>query len=245
MFGPYWWSSLVPPKMTKAGCLRTRDYGCIPATVNIYEPDGSSIIYRQTATTKAHYLYIASGSDSAGILRYTPMIAWQLTRDRSSYTYNDAGYLTDVTGPLGFRLRYVYDNAIPTQLIEVQNAGGKKVRFTWTGNLVTTVTDTAGAAWRYTYNAAGMLRHVTAPTTPPDIRDYHYDSADLGNFTDGVSINGIRQSTYTYNGSRKAIESALAGGRERNTLEYATGVTTVPDAAATGQSTSSRTSMAS
>src|SRR5262249_26844228 len=51
----------------------------------------------------------------------------------------------------------------------------------------------------------------------------------------GIAINGQRYSTYAYRSDRRAVESGLTGGEERDTFEYGANTTTVTSA--TGQRT--------
>lgn len=72
MFGPYWWSSLAHNKLARWGCVKSQDYGCMPTTVQVWNPDGSSDIYSHVAGTEYPFEYTASGSASGGTVRYYP-----------------------------------------------------------------------------------------------------------------------------------------------------------------------------
>lgn len=97
------------------------------------------------------------------------------------------------------------------------------------------MTGPAGGIWQYTYNASGLLETVTSPGPLPDVRRYHYESPVSTSLLTGISINGVRHSTYAYNSTFRAVESGLAGGEERDTFVYGINTTTVTTA--TGQAT--------
>jgi YD repeat-containing protein len=79
-----------------------------------------------------------------------------------------------------------------------------------------------------------MLNSVTSPGSSPDVRTYLYEDAANGSRLTGVTFNGVRYSTYSYDTSGRAAVSGLAGGEERETFTYGTNATTVTNA--TGQS---------
>lgn len=103
------------------------------------------------------------------------------------------------------------------QLTKITDAVGRTVTFGRTNNRVTTVTDPAGRAWTYAYNANGMLSGVTSPNA--DIRSYHYESTAAWWYLSGISVNGTRYSTYKYHPDGRVQESGLADG-ERDTFVY-------------------------
>jgi RHS repeat-associated protein len=231
MFGLYWWSSLAHNKLGLIGCMQTTDWGCVPSTVHVWNPDGSNDIYRHVPGTEQPFQYKAQGAASGGTLLYYAHWGWTLNRERWSHSYSAAGYLLSRSGPLGARFTYTYAASPAGRLTKVVNNVGQQVQFTWSGSRVTAVTDPAGGQWTYAYNAGGMLETVTSPGTNPDVRRYHYESAVSPHLLTGVSINGTRYSTYQYRSDQKAIESGLTGGEVRDTFQYATNTTTVTNAA--------------
>ena len=235
MFGAYWWSSLSYPKLVTSGCFSSPDWGCEPTTVQLWKPDGSRDVYQHIAGTDGPALYSAAGSTSGGTLAYFPTVQWVLTRDRTTYTYSTAGYLKNISGPMGLSIGFTYSTTTPSQLLRVTNNVGQSVMFTWSAGHVVSVTDPAGGVWTYTYNATGLLETVTSPGAVPDVRRYHYESPVSASLLTGISINGVRYSTYAYNSAYRTIESGLAGGEERDTFAYGTNTTTVTSA--TGQAT--------
>ncbi len=76
-----------------------------------------------------------------------------------------------------------------------------------------------------------MLETVTSPGSPPDVRTYYYEDSRDPKLLTGISINGVRYSTYRYHADKRVSESGLAGGEQRDTFSYGTNSTTVTSAA--------------
>ena len=57
-----------------------------------------------------------------------------------------------------------------------------------------------------------MLASVTSPGASPDVRTYHYENSADRQLLTGISINGVRYSTYKYYADKRVQESGLAGG---------------------------------
>lgn len=231
MFGPHWWSGLAHIKLGLLGCISDPDFGCVPATVQVWNPDGSSDVYRHVAGSNNPYRYSAFGSASGGTMTYYPNVQWVLDRERHTLTYSAAGHLRNMSGPMGLSLSFAYAASPPGQLLSVTHNVGQQVRFTWSGARVVAVAGPSGGVWTYAYNANGMLASVTSSGSNPDVRQYHYESAVSPTLLTGISINGVRHSTYGYRSDRKTQESGLVGGEERDTFQYGTNSTTVTNAA--------------
>lgn len=110
---------------------------------------------------------------------------------------------------IGWTLQYTAN-----KLATVTHTSGRTIGFTWgmAGALpgVTAITDPAGNSFSYTYNAKGYLTGVIYPASIGS-RTYLYEDNNLPRLT-GILINGVRYSTYTYDGLDRAIESTHAGG---------------------------------
>ena len=227
LFGPNWASSLDPHRVTKSAlpCVNT-DVGCIPRDATVTFPDGAK--YKYTIVTVDPGSYQSQGSAALGTLFYVPSSgSWSLTTGTRNIVFNSSGRQLSSTDVLGATLTYTWVGSRPSR---VTNNVGKAFNFTWTSGLVTQVLDPAGNAWNYAYNANGMLSTVTSPGSSPDVRTYHYEDADPKLLT-GVSINGLRYSTYSYFADKRVQASGLAGGEERDTFTYGTNSTTVTNAA--------------
>jgi len=242
MFGPYWLSNLDVPKLTytKPACGNRPVQSCFPKSVLVTNADGAKFLYQyvdEGGADGGYYTYNVGGNAAAGELQYTVGIGWKLVKDKLVYTYDEPGYIEAIQDVGGVKLRtysydYVYVPGAPLkrQLGTISNAVGQSVRLTWGANgRVSQVRDPGGNTWLYEYNAGGLLAKVTAPGTASDIRTYHYESSNA-NLLTGISINGIRYSTYGYDSSGRAVVSGLAGGEEKETFIYGANTTSVTDA---------------
>lgn len=183
------------------------------------------------------FLYTVKDAAATGTLTYSLDQETMLNRGKKRYFFQGGRLSYYFDGDTGQRLTYLYSVEAAPKLQRVTNLVGQYVQFTWSGNRVGEVRDPAGSIWRYGYDGNGMLASVTAPGTSPDQRSYHYEPTRPELLT-GISINGVRHSTYTYHTdtSRRVWTSALAGEEEKETFTYGDKVTQVVDAR--GQATS-------
>lgn len=236
-FGPNWLSEYDYGPLVPSGCDKHTDYPgrCIPHTLTATFPDGGSYIYVRSTTAYGGLGYLVSNSSSMGQINYDPGYGFRLSRNNKVLAYSESGYIQTITSKGGATLlQFTYD-ATGRALARVTNTVGQSLDFTWTGNQVTSVKDSAGNFWTYGYNGAGMLSTVTSPGSAPDIKTYHYDYPGNPRLLTGISINGVRYSTYNYYGDGRVSSSSLAGGEEADTFAYGTNQTTVTDSR--GQST--------
>ena len=230
IFGPSWPSSLDAIRVSWSGALCRIIDGplCYPRSAIILEPNGTRYRYSQIGTTEEYKVY---GAASAGRLFFVGPSLWELYRDNKVYLFNTAGKLLSV-GNGSMAISYSY---LSGKLVKITPYTGAAVNLTWTGNLVTSVSDPSGNIWLYSYNANSMLETVTSPGTSPDIRKYHYEDVSDATLLTGISINGLRHSTYSYYPDKRVQVSGLAGAEERDTFVYGVNQTSVTTAA--GQST--------
>lgn len=235
LFGPKWISSYDYPRLVVAGCVPD-PYDpyytpCQPLTIKWTDSNGASYTYRRIDYS-SYGLDAAASSVSAGRIDYDyPNQQITLVKETVQYVYD-----------LTLRLKYIkknnysyigfsYDGA--GKLATVSNSAGQIVWINWTGPRVTSIKDTGGNTWTYAYNAANMLSSVTLPTG--DIRSYHYEDASDSTLITGISINGVRFSTYSYYPDKRVKTSQQTGGEVSDTFTYGTNSTTLTDAR--GQST--------
>jgi RHS repeat-associated protein len=100
---------------------------------------------------------------------------------------------------------------------------------------VTQVTDPSGAVWNYSYNSGGKLAGVTAPGASSPGLQYYYENASFPNHLTGYAVDGVRQSTYTYDSSGRTKTVSRANNEILDTFTYGTNTTTLTDV--TGSST--------
>ncbi|WGG49034.1 RHS repeat-associated core domain-containing protein [Rugamonas sp. DEMB1] len=239
MFGANWLSSLELPKLgfTFENCNRTPLGDCVPVSAAFTDAAGAKYIFDYVATDGDTRTYSYRNENAAaGELEYNFGRGWVLYRNKKDYSYSNRGLIEKVTDNSGAEsLRFEYDKTTSvTRLAQVSNVLGQSVQFTYGANgKVSKVNDPSGKIWSYDYNANGMLTTVTSPAnglgTPADVRSYHYEDSDPTLLT-GISLNGVRYSTYRYYADKRVSESGLAGGEELERFVYGPTYTQVRDA---------------
>jgi RHS repeat-associated protein len=223
-FGTAWRSNIDSIKLVNstATCRRVDDIAW-PCSISLIEPDGTRYFYSFDGVDS----YSVRGSASTGTLIRFLEGTTTLRRGYYVYTFDVSGNLTALDNVGSTRLlTYSYQSG---RVSTITNTVGKTIGLTWTNGRVSSVTDPGGNVWSYSYNADGMLSQVTSPGPNADTRTYHYESG--GSLLTGISINGVRYSTYAYYPDRRVRESSLSGGELRDTFTYGTNQTTVTDAA--------------
>ncbi len=169
------------------------------------------------------YPYQVQGAVATGLLRWYAGQAWTVEVDKTTYRYNSGGQLDTITDSAGATTTFTR-NAL-RQLVSVRSPSGHVMTLEWTGNRVTRVRDHAGNTWTYAYHAAtGMLSSVTAPATAGSVgdnRSYHYEAADKTLLT-GISVNGVRQTVYSYHPDRRVQVSRSNDNERFDTFAYGT-----------------------
>lgn len=230
MFGPKWLSQYDYPALNYSGCYRHPDYGnlCIPTQVVFVMPDGSIYTYKRTSAYGG-LGFRTNNSTALGTLVYDPYGGWTLYKDKLTYTFSTTGVIQRIASKGNATvLQFVY-GADPYKPIRVVNNPGQTLEFTWLNGRVVKVKDPTGSEWNYSYNANGMLVSAASPGTAPDVRAYLYENSDPTLLT-GITINGVRYSTYAYYADKRVQESGLAGGEKRDTFVYGPNQTTVTSA---------------
>ena len=226
MFGLRWVSDFEAPRIRSIGCGRSPDYGnlCIPISIEFTDTDGSRYIYTRNASNGA-LEYEMRGAAESGKIRYSPYGSTTLTRNKLSFAFNTSGMPTSIRDAAGVLRQFNYGSNL-SQAQSIMSRGGRVVTLTWTNGLVTKVSH-PGGDWTYTYDGNRMLTTVTSPGPTPTVRTYHYENTSDWSLLTGISINGVRYSTYTYDANRRVTKSALADGRASDTFAYTDTATTV------------------
>lgn len=167
---------------------------------------------------------------------YTPYDGWTLYKNKITYSFSSSGVIQKIAASGGSTLRQFVYGSNPYQPIRVSNGAGQALEFTWSNARVIKVKDPAANEWNYSYDANGMLASVISPGPAPDIRTYFYENTANRALLTGISVNGIRYSTYKYYPDSRVQESGLAGGEHRDSFVYSNNQTTITSA--TGQSVS-------
>lgn len=223
-FGPKWASLADAWRITWSGQICEPGGPCAPKEAVLLDADGTQYKY----TTPPGYVgeYNVNGSWETGALYYNFFNAtWQLVRNGRTYNFSNAGVLTGEVSAGGRSLfGYTWSAG---RLQTITSAGGATITLGWTSGRVTTVTDPAGKVWTYAYNANGMLASVTGPGSPADVRSYHYENASDPTLLTGVSINGVRKTSYAYDASKRVVQSGPVDGESTDTISYGTNSATV------------------
>jgi RHS repeat-associated protein len=236
LFGRYWSSNLdvklgfgysdgsvctVIP-LTKPTC--SAPSGQSISKIFLNEADGARYTYQWNAN-KGYWT--DSKPNPIAYMEQQASGNWVLhNEERGVQTFNSSGHLISITDEFGVGLTFQY--ASPYKLLTVTHSSGRSIGFAWgSNNRVSTVTDSAGGVYSYSYNSSNYLTGVTYPGGLGS-RTYHYEGP--GWVLTGISINGVRYSTYRYS-ENKVSESGLAGGLNKYTYAYGIDYTTVVNAA--------------
>lgn len=139
--------------------------------------------------------------------------------DNSVETYNATGQITSQKNSRGIGIVFAYAAG---KLVTVTHSSGRMVQLTWTGDVVTAVTDPAGNIYRYGYTAfppnRQSLTSVVLPGAAPTTQGYTYSIDGL--LLMARSVNGVQVASYTYGISSRATSSQRADGLDRYTFAY-------------------------
>jgi YD repeat-containing protein len=132
----------------------------------------------------------------------------------TTYTYDGSSdRIASVTQSDGTTVSYTYaQDGNGTWRVATVTTGTGAAAQTLTlgyslGTDTTTVTDGLGRVWSYTYNAAGQLTEVTAPTVNGSSPTTQYSYDANGNLTQVIDANGgITTYSYDANGNRLSVE---------------------------------------
>ncbi|UUZ48496.1 hypothetical protein LP420_38100 [Massilia sp. B-10] len=231
-----WYSNVEFPNLSFnfTNCLNVPDGNCIPRTITYTTQEGTKFDYTYGGwqDDAGFYTYSVVGNAAAYELVYNFKKNFFLSIDHTSYMYAANGRLISYADDQGATVSFTYLNAGRISLI-TDATRNRTVAFTFgtfgTFSRVNSIKDPAGGIWSYDYNpTTGMLTKVTSPGPTPTVRQYHYEGSDASLLT-GVSINGIRYSTYSYYPDRRVRQSGLADGEEVDNFTYASNSTTVVD----------------
>jgi RHS repeat-associated protein len=228
MFGPKWAGTWDYPRLRKSGCLKMIDYPgvCFPSAMTFTDETGSSWTYSRGSNG----YYRVRNVSSAGNMEYDPdneQIV--LFKGGNTYYYDLTGKIYLIQRAGGISYSFIYNGPFGA-LSTIRNATSQTITFNWSNGHVTSAIDPGGNIWTYGYTASGMLASVTAPGPSADTRTYHYEDPTDSKLLTGISINGSRFSTYSYNASKRVATSAHTGGELNDTFTYGTNQTTVTDA---------------
>jgi len=148
-----------------------------------------------------------------------------LTEDGGTEIYSIQGRPVSIKNRHGIGWSYTYASNFST--LTITHSSGRSVLMALGPQReVASVTDPNGAIYTYAYdqNIFGLgkprLRSATTPGPAPTTTLYHYEQPSQAAALTGVSYNGARHSTFSYDELGRAISSEHALGVERYTFSY-------------------------
>lgn len=204
MFGNLWQSTYDYARLesTLAGCDYDYDSGiCFPRQAIVSDSSGAQWVYKPLYP--GAWDYYANGVYSAtDYLYFNNLSGWTLIQGRTTTSYSAGGFVTsimtvDPKGPIR-TINFTRMSGINESKVLSVSSGGQTIGFTWTGQRVTAVTDTAGGIWQYGYSSNGAhLTSVTPPGASSPNRVYYYEDTANLNLLTGVAVDGVRKGTFT------------------------------------------------
>ena len=148
-------------------------------------------------------------------------------------TYDAAGRLLVLTSRSGNTQSLAYD--AQGRLATVTDAFGRQLSFQYNvQNRISTMVDAALASYQYAYDASGNLSSVTYPDST--VRRYWYNepaftqSTNLPNALTGITDElGNRFATFAYDAQGNAVSTEHAGGVDKYSVAYGSGISVVTD----------------
>lgn len=235
LFGQNWLSNLDFPSLTFSSPFKNSYGVSVYRQITFKQPDGTKYIFRYNGDdsySSAYYDVLANAA--LGQIYWQSGFGYTLYTPDKTYEYNLDGSIKSVsdnaTGEV-LTIGYFSPSGGTTRISN--NAGLWVDLTTRSDGRVTQIRDPGGNVWTYEYNAAGMLSKVTAPGISPDTREYYYENTTAPNASTlltGISINGMRYSSYSYYSDGRVQQSALVGGEEVDNFVYGPGQTIVTNA---------------
>ncbi|MDZ4048302.1 MAG: DUF6531 domain-containing protein, partial [Pseudoxanthomonas sp.] len=207
---------------------------------HIVNDDGSFLMLEWVSRTGDVTTYVARGLtdrvvklvsgnyevlDDAGNTRVYNAVSGRLTARRHAtdplrsltYAYDSEGYLSQVTDGRGLTLGFQYSG------IEITRSVNGEQVVVDSRRVVSGIALPDGKTYEYIHDGHGNLAGVIRPDGTS--RQYHYDeSAHVGapstGLMTGISDNGQRYATFTYDAYGRVTSSTLAGDVERTELTY-------------------------
>lgn len=143
----------------------------LPRQVQVVQENGSTTLYTRGESTDD---YVALGRVQATLEFDDGSDTWIYVRGLvETLTFNDAGLLVSKEDLNGNELTVTRDGG--GKVISLEGAGGRELAITWTGDRITSVTDSASRTVSYAYDGNGDLSTATA--IDGAVASYTYDDA--------------------------------------------------------------------
>lgn len=116
------------------------------------------------------------------------------------------------------------------RVTKLRHTSGKELAFTYDLSRIKSVTDPNGNFIVYDYDSAGRLATATFPGGT-GTRTYHYELGPESDAVTGISVDGVRFSTYAYHPDGRVQMSTRGESEGKLTFVYGTDYTEVTNAA--------------
>jgi len=156
------------------------------------------------------------GDVDSNVVIFEVASGFQLIKDNNTVeNYSSTGLIESFVDANGQEMTYDY-NADET-LAQVTNKYGLYIKFTYTDEMLSSVTDALGVEYLYEFDENYNLINIIYPDeTPNDISDnsrrtYHYEDVNYPSHLTGITDeNGDRYAVWSYDADGKAISTEHA-----------------------------------
>lgn len=220
------------------------DLACypVPGTSKVCDATDKPIWAQRTDGRKIKFNYVGGSPKMWVEDRASPVAAIILnsdgtytlsTEERTIETYDKSGFPLKVLNEPGVGWTFTWTSN--HLLTKVTHSSGRAVTLTWTGSRLTSITDPAGNVFQYayvgTYSGTGTTNNVLSKVTWPGVAntanggtpvttiDFQYGGT--ASFLTGVSYNGVKYSSFQYDGNLMGTLTTEANGINQFTVSYA------------------------
>jgi RHS repeat-associated protein len=196
----------------KPGFVCTSPPSTTTGPIWLHLPNGSRLEYKYNTTLKLWQE--TTPSPISTIVRNADGTYTVTDRLHGIEHYNAMGDVLSIMNAQNIGWTFVYD--ANNYLQTVTHSNGRFVKLTWTGNLLTAITDQNGATHTYQYNANNELSQETTniPGYTSQTVSYDYENKSFPTSLTGKDVAFTRYQTFGYDASGNAITSSLGAKRQ-------------------------------
>ncbi|TAH50145.1 MAG: hypothetical protein EYC68_14945 [Chloroflexota bacterium] len=192
-------------------------------TATLYDADGTQHLF----TNGASGTYTAPKGNLDTLTRVSGVNFTLTHPDQSQHLFQQKGgsnwYLTQITNRAGNTISFTYPTASSNKISTITAGGGRTLTFTYNGSKLATVTDNAGHAFGYTYDATtGDLLSIRDPLNYTTT--FAYTNHNLTTITDPRGT----PTQITFDASNR-VKTITVGGTLLATFNYGAGTTSFMD----------------
>ena len=195
-----------------SSCDPTSQY--VEAVASI-EPGGGRISYSPIESSPN--VYVDKKANSISYIEKDGNQWVHVTEALDRRIYDEMGVLLKIEDRFGRYIEFEYD--VNQELESIESDTGVRLEFTWQNGRISSVKDPDGFTYSYTYNSNGMLASVAYPGGAGG-RAYHYENSGSPQQLTGISVNGVRYSTFSYYSSGKVSQTKHANDQDEHNFSY-------------------------